>query len=107
MYIPPNENGSPCSNLHKVWDSEIIENTNITLNDCLVFANNLSATEKQQILKTDIEGIVKESRELLPEVYGFDKKITQEYIDKNKVVIEKQLVKAGFRLAKILNDAFK
>lgn len=95
------------SNLHKVWDSEIIDYAKISLDDCLKFANTLTIAEKEQILNSDIEGIVKESRELLPVVYGFDKEINLEYINKSKVVIEKQLVRAGIRLAKILNDAYK
>ncbi|MDP3557911.1 MAG: S1/P1 nuclease [Bacteroidota bacterium] len=95
------------TNLHKVWDSEIIEDVGITLNDCLKLANALSLNEKNKIQTNNVEVWMNESRALLPEVYNFDEKIKQDYIDKNKPVIEKQLVKAGIRLANVLHDTFK
>ena len=94
------------TNLHKVWDTEIIEDTNIKLGDCLKLCNELSADEKKKMQTTNVEGWMNESRLLLPEVYNFDKKIKQDYVDKNKPVIEKQLVKAGIRLAMVLNQTF-
>lgn len=95
------------SNLHKVWDSEIIEDADITLNDCLNAANELSGKEKKKIQTNNVEVWMNESRELLPEVYNFETKIKQVYIDKNKPVIEKQLVRAGIRLAMVLHETFK
>lgn len=95
------------TNLHKVWDSEIIEDTNITLSECLKLCNELTIEEKKKIQNNSVEVWMNESRELLPEVYNFDKKIKQDYIDKNKLVIEKQLVKAGIRLAMVLHNTFK
>ena len=94
------------TNLHKVWDTESIEDTNIKLGDCLKLCNELSADEKKKMQTTNVEGWMNESRLLLPEVYNFDKKIKQDYVDKNKPVIEKQLVKAGIRLAMVLNQTF-
>lgn len=95
------------SNLHKVWDSEIIEDVNITLSDCLKLANTLSANEKKKMQNNNVEVWMTEARELLPEVYNFETKIKQDYIDKNKPVIEKQLVRAGIRLAMVLHETFK
>ena len=59
------------TNLHKVWDSEIIEDVNITLSDCLKLANTLSANEKKKIQTNNVEVWMTEARELLPEVYNF------------------------------------
>lgn len=95
------------TNLHKVWDSEIIEDAGISLNDCLNLANELSLKEKKKIQANNVEVWMNESRELLSEVYNFETKIKQDYIDKNKPVIEKQLVRAGIRLAMILHETFK
>lgn len=95
------------TNLHKVWDTEIIEDAGITLNDCLKLANTLSSEEKKKMQTTNVEGWMNESRLLLTEVYNFDKKIKQDYVDKNKAVIEKQLVRAGIRLAMVLHQTFK
>ncbi|MEO6305132.1 MAG: S1/P1 nuclease [Bacteroidia bacterium] len=95
------------TNLHKVWDSEIIDDMKISLNDCLTLANEIPAAEKKKIQTTNVETWMNESRTLLPEVYNFEGKIKQDYIDKNKLVIEKQLVRAGIRLALVLHEIFK
>jgi hypothetical protein len=94
------------TNLHKVWDTELINAAGITLNDCLKKANEMTAEEKKKIQTADVEVWVKESRELLKNVYDFDKNIKQDYVDKNKPVVETQLAKAGIRLAMVLHDAF-
>ena len=98
---------SKSSNLHKVWDSQIIEDEGITLNDCLKMANTMTANEKYKIQTNSVEVWMQESRELLAEVYGFKTAIKQDYIDKNKLVIEKQLVRAGMRLGMVLQQTFK
>ena len=95
------------TNLHKVWDTEIIEETNISLSDCLTLANKMSAEEKKKIQNNNVEVWMNEARTLLPEVYNFQEKINQDYVDKNKTVIEKQLVRAGIRLAMVLHQTFK
>ncbi len=95
------------SNLHKVWDSEIIEEANISLSDCLNLANKMSSEEKKKIQNANVEVWMNEARTLLPEVYNFEEKINQDYVDKNKTVIEKQLVRAGIRLAMVLHQTFK
>ncbi len=95
------------TNLHKVWDTEIIEEENISLSDCLTLANKMSAEEKKKIQNNNVEVWMNEARTLLPEVYNFEENIKQDYIDKNKPVIEKQLVRAGIRLAMVLHQTFK
>jgi len=95
------------TNLHHVWDSDIIELTHISLNGCLKLANTLSKQEVQNLQKIDVQAWMDDSRALLPEVYNFqDHLITQPYIDTNKEVIKKQLLKGGIRLAAVLHRAF-
>lgn len=96
------------SNLHKVWDSGIIEKGKINLSDCLKMANELGLKEGKELQDVNVTKWMLESRELLPGVYAFEKGIiTQAYIDKNKPIVEKQLVRGGIRLAAILHQAFK
>jgi hypothetical protein len=90
-----------------IYTNPCIEDVNITLSDCLKLANTLSANEKKKMQNNNVEVWMNEARELLPEVYNFETKIKQDYIDKNKPVIEKQLVRAGIRLAMVLNETFK
>lgn len=100
--------GSGEWNLHSLWDTGLIKEEGISLNDCLKLSNEIPIAEQKEIQKTDIVKWVNESRELLPFIYDFDKrKITQEYSSKAKLIIEKQLVRAGIRLAKILYETFK
>jgi hypothetical protein len=98
--------GEP-SNLHKVWDTEIIEKKKIRLKDCFVMANAMTVEEKKSCQKIDVVLWMNESRELLPGVYSFEKRIiSRDYIEKNETIIEKQLVKAGIRLATVLYQTF-
>ncbi len=99
--------GNP-TNLHKLWDTEIINEENIGLNDCLQFSNTIPIKEQQDIQQIDVVKWMNQSREYLPFVYGFEKgKITDEYSAKAKLIIEKQLVRAGIRLAAVLFRTFK
>jgi hypothetical protein len=94
-------------NLHSVWDTGLIKEENIGLNDCLKLSNTLGAGEQKEIQRIDVLKWMNESRDLLPFVYSFDKKITPEYAAKAKPIIEKQLVRAGIRLAAVLFRTFK
>lgn len=96
-------------NLHSMWDTGLIKEENIGLKECLNFSNTLSKDEVREIQKIDVVRWMNESREYLPFVYSFSKngKITSEYSSKAKPIIEKQLVRAGIRLAAVLYDCFK
>lgn len=96
------------SNLHKVWDTNIIEEQKITSENCLVYINTLSAKDKQKIQIINIIDWMNDSRALLSNVYAFENNsIDNNYVVKNTPVIEKQLSKAGLRLASTLNQLFK
>ncbi len=96
------------TNLHKVWDTEIIENEKISTNMCLQLINAIPKNEVSTIQKIDVVAWMNDSRTLLPNVYEFEKRlISYKYIDKNAQIIQKQLAKAGIRLASILHQTFK
>lgn len=95
-------------NLHSMWDTALLKEENIGLNDCLNLSNKLTKEEVKDIQKIDVVKWMNESRELLPFVYSFEKgKITSDYSSKAKPIIEKQLVRAGIRLAAVLFKTFK
>lgn len=98
------------TNLHKVWDSEIIANKKMDiwyLAKVLV-GMKLPEQKRQEIERTDILGWMNESRVLLPAVYATNgNKIDQRYVDANAPLVEAQLIKAGLRLAAILKKYFK
>ncbi|WP_317898499.1 S1/P1 nuclease [Aurantibacillus circumpalustris] len=98
------------TNLHKVWDREIIDNKNIDIWRCakVLVGMNLSLKKKTEIEKIDILGWANESRILLPSLYITNgNKIDQHYLEVNTPIVESQLIKAGLRLAAILNRYFK
>ena len=95
------------SNLHKVWDSEIIKHSRITADGCLSIATSYSPGQISAIKKGDIIGWMNESRSYLGEVYDFtDATISEAYITKNTLLIEKQLIAGGLRLSALLKDIF-
>ena len=95
------------SNLHRVWDTEIIESENITANDCLLIYIRFDKTELAEFKEINIENWIHEPRALLSNVYNYkDGTIDQQYIDKNKPIIKQQLLIAGIRLAAVLEKVF-
>lgn len=87
------------TNLHKVWDSEMIEHLNITADAC---------PEEYAPQTVDIITWMNDSRALLDGVYGFtNATIDFSYEDRNKSIIERQLALAGARLATVLSEVFK
>ena len=96
------------TDLHQVWDSEILEYQGITTEDCLRLASTFTRKDIANYQKTDVYKWLEESRTLLSYVYDYSgNKLADEYVDKASPVIKMQLTKAGIRLAEILNQTFK
>ena len=92
-------------NLHSYWDTEIIEQKKINIDSCTKFYSTYTPDQINDIQHIDLLSWMNESRSYLVEVYNFkDGKITKEYLDKNMVVVEKQLLLAGLRLASVLKE---
>jgi S1/P1 Nuclease len=90
-------------NLHTFWDEDIIRLTKITDADCLQYYTNAHDTLKS----VDFTGWMLDSRSLLDGVYDFpDYTLNKAYLAKNKIVVQRQLLKAGVRLAFILTKLF-
>lgn len=98
------------TNLHKLWDKEIIKEKKMDiwyLAKSLV-GMNFSVKRRADIEKLDVLKWMNESRMLLPEIYKINGgKVDQVYVDMNAPRVESQLIKAGLRLATLLNKYFK
>ena len=95
-------------NLHSFWDSRMLEDKKVTLDDCLKQYDSYTKEEILNFQKIDVLKWMYQSRTILDEVYNFkDGKIDQAYIDRNTILSEKQLLIAGLRLAAILKDIFE
>lgn len=94
-------------NLHRFWDEDIIKLTAITSEDCMQLYNSYSGEKPESKGDIDFMMWMNETRGLLNNVYDFpDFTLSQAYLEKNKTVVEKQLLLAGLRLATILNKLF-
>lgn len=95
------------TNLHSVWDGSIIDTKNINMDSCLKLYPNYSSDEIAKIQQINLINWVYESRSYLGEIYDFkDGFISQEYVDKNAIIVENQLLIGGLHLASILQKLF-
>lgn len=89
------------SNLHKLWDSEIIEAKNISF----ASIENLALSEKNKPI--DLYKWLNESRTYLDNIYPSGRVIDDNYLNTGAHIIEIQLANAGIRLSNILEKYFK
>jgi hypothetical protein len=96
------------SNLHRVWDSEIITQLNLNAKDCLSMVAKFSKGEAMKYKNGNFVSWLYESRSYLPRVYDFkNNNITDQYALKNSPVVEKQLALSGLRMAELLKEIFE
>jgi len=95
------------SNLHAVWDTEIIEYKGINIASVLK-TNRYTPAQLATVKKIDVIAWAAQSRSHLKDVYKLPSaKIYDQYVDANAPVIEAQLLDAGIRLAAVLDHYFK
>lgn len=94
------------SNIHKVWDSEMIDYKKLTLQDVLG-SNHYTTDQIAGIKKASVESWINESRSYLDNCYTFkSNKIDDDYVNANIAIVESQIYKAGIRLAALLEMYF-
>jgi hypothetical protein len=95
------------TNLHSLWDSGIIEYKKISLSDCISIIK-YSKNEIRALQDINVVNWATDSRAYLPQVYKTGgNKINDDYVDACVPIIENQILKAGIRLAGVLNEVFK
>lgn len=103
------------SNLHSVWDSEIIYQSKEALlkdpgttDPGLLYAKAVSAAFPKPIIKIGtLEEWYQESLDIIPVTYqGYDQADPKLYIDKNEETVDLRVRLAGLRIAAALNQAF-
>ena len=97
------------SNLHRVWDSNIIDDYGMSYTELASNLPRLSKAQKKAIQKGDIYDWVEESQDLANEIYGsveIGEKLYYRYSYDWFATVEIQLEKGGLRLAKVLNELF-
>ncbi|MDN3643511.1 S1/P1 nuclease [Lutimonas halocynthiae] len=97
------------SNLHRVWDSEMISFYNMSYSELVSNRKKLSKAQVESIQKGSILDWTYESQGLAKKVYASAKpeaKLSYRYSYDHFEVVTSQLQKSGIRLAKVLNDIF-
>ena len=98
------------SNLHSVWDSGLIEFQQLSYREYAATINHTTATQRAQWQKAPISQWLFESNQIADKLYTETKtgdnlsafKYNFSHID----IVNRQLVKAGVRLAGVLNAIF-
>jgi hypothetical protein len=97
------------SNLHRVWDSGMIDERKLSYTELAhsidhATRNQVSAWQRHTTVEWTAEAVL-----LRPKLYPAEKgaDIGYEYMYANWPTVEQQLLKAGIRLAGVLNDLFR
>lgn len=97
------------TNLHRVWDSNMIDYYGMSYTELAINNLLLSDTQKKEIEKGDFLDWVYESQSLAQKVYdsaNVGEKLGYKYMYNYFPVVRQQLKKGGVRLAKVLNEIF-
>jgi hypothetical protein len=97
------------SNLHSVWDSQLIDNQQLSYTEYTAWINHTTATERATLQKSPISTWIWESNQLADKLYTdvkTDDKLGYKYNFKYIGILNQQMVKAGVRLAGVLNQIF-
>jgi hypothetical protein len=97
------------SNLHRLWDSDLIDHFGMSYTE---LANDLPVLSKQERLNMQKGGVltwVEESHQLATRIYGSavpGERLGYRYKYLYWETVEQQLLKGGIRLAAVLNELF-
>ncbi len=97
------------SNLHSVWDSQLIDNQQLSYTEYAAMVNHTTAAERAALQKAPISEWLYESNQIAEKLYTDIKpneNLTYKYNFKYIGLLNQQLLKAGVRLAGVLNQIF-
>ncbi|WPU94146.1 S1/P1 nuclease [Mucilaginibacter sabulilitoris] len=97
------------SNLHSVWDSELIDAQQLSYTEYAAMINHTTAAERVQLQKAPISEWLFESNQLAEKIYAGVtpmENLSYKYNFKYIGLLNQQMLKAGVRLAGVLNQIF-
>lgn len=98
------------TNLHAVWDEALIEHQQLSYTEYATAINHATLPQRQTWQKATLSDWIVESyhlaETLYPEITEKDQKLGFEYNFKHLATVNDQLLKAGVRLAGLLNSIF-
>lgn len=96
------------SNLHRVWDSGMIDESQLSYSELSKSINHPTKQQVEMWQNGDLLDWARESMELRNEVYDLpdDNSINYEYMYHNFDTVERRLLQAGVRLAGLINEIY-
>lgn len=96
------------SNLHRVWDSEMIDFEQLSYTEYATWIDVVSPDEIKQWQNDPILKWLEESKSLRSSIYNLpdNKKLSYKYHHDHIYELNKRLLQAGIRLAGILNEIY-
>ena len=95
------------SNLHRVWDSDMIDDTKLSYSELAESLEKPDATRIQVLQKTTVRDWANESMTYRKQVYDIgNSKLGYLYSYNNFHTVRKRLMEAGVRIAGVLNDIY-
>lgn len=96
------------SNLHRVWDSGMINESKLSYTELSDAVNHISEKEIKALQNDSVLDWAHESMQLRDEVYNLpkDHDINYEYMYQHWDIVQKRLLQAGIRLAGVLNEIY-
>lgn len=97
------------SNLHRVWDSDMINNYKMSYSELAQNQTELTKNQLEEIRSGSLMDWAKESHQLAEKIYSsvnIGDKLGYRYMYEWFPTVREQLQKGGVRLAKILNEIF-
>lgn len=96
------------SNLHRVWDSGMVDQSQLSFSELARSLDHASTQEINEWSKGTAADWAQENLAFRPAIYDLEPgaEIGYEYQYKNWPVVQEQLLKAGIRLAGVLNAIF-
>jgi hypothetical protein len=95
------------SNLHRVWDSDMIDDSKLSYTELAQSLAKPSAEQLRTWQQSSVRDWATESVALRKEVYDYDRnRLGYEYTYKKFHIVRTRLLQAGVRLAQVLNDIY-
>lgn len=96
------------SNLHRVWDSDMIDDTRLSYTEFAESVNNADEAAIRRMQSTSVRDWANESMSYREQVYAYgDGRLGYAYSYKNMPLVRARIQEAGIRLAGLLNEIYK
>lgn len=96
------------SNLHRVWDSEMIDSKDLSFTELAGFLDKPGKTQIKEWQSSSIREWAYENMAYRPRIYDIPEngKLGYEYMYRNFNLVQQRLLQAGIRLAGLLNEIY-